>query len=70
MSIFKHLGHSKGGKKFGHGLVKRMDSVGKFSGKIIKQQQDTISGAIGNLTNPMVLIVAGVCAVFIFINYN
>lgn len=63
-NIFKKFPKSK---KFNHGLVKRIDGVGKFGGKILKQQSDTISGAIGNLSNPIVLIGALVVAGFVAI---
>ena len=63
--VFRGVSHKN--KKFGHGVTKRLDSVGKFSGKIVKQQADTIDGAISNLSNPMVIIgvviVGGIIAV-------
>ena len=56
--------HHKGlGKlnKIGKGAVKRADSVGKFTGKIWKSQSDAITGLIGGLSNPIVLVaIAGV----------
>ena len=62
---FRGISHKQ--KKFGHGVTKRLDSVGKFSGDIIKKETDTIDGAISNLSNPMVIIgvviVGGIIAV-------
>ena len=47
--------------KFGKGIVKRTDSVGKFGGKLITQQSNAVSGLLGGLSNPFVLIaIAGV----------
>ena len=45
-----------GFKKFGRGLTKRIDSVGKFGGNIVKQQSNNISGVMGTLSNPLVVI--------------
>lgn len=70
----KHLKlkSKKIGRKFnkiGKGAVKRLDSVGKFSAGVVKQQSDTVAGAVKGLTNPGVLIIGGVIAIFVFINY-
>lgn len=58
----KHKKHRKkhkigsGFKKFGRGIVKRGDSVGKFTGGIIKTQSNAISGLLDGLSNPIVLV--------------
>ena len=60
----KHKGFNKIGDKFnsfGKGVVKRTDKVGKFGGKILKQQSDAVSGLLNGLSNPLVLVaIAGI----------
>ena len=60
----KHKGFNKIGDKFnnfGKGVVKRTDKVGKFGGKLLQQQSSAVSGLLGGLSNPLVLIaIAGV----------
>ena len=55
---FKKFAHSvnKNGKKFANGVVKRTDSVAKFTGNIIKQQSDNISAFANTLSNPLIMI--------------
>ena len=64
---YRHRRHKKHGKighgfnKVGRGIVKRGDSVGKFTGKMIQMQQEGIKGIMDGLSNPIVLI--GICVV-------
>ena len=69
----KHKGIGKiGGKfnKFGKGLVKRTDSIGKFTGKLVKQQSSAFGGLLGGLSNPLVLVGGLVLAGIVIVNMN
>lgn len=54
--------------KIGKGVVKRVDSVGKFTGGIIKTQSNAISNLTNAISNPIVLI--GGLAVVAFVVLN
>ena len=51
--------------KIGKGVVKRTDSIGKFTGGIIKKQTDAISNITNTLSNPLVMIAIGGVVLFI-----
>lgn len=61
--------HNKLGKlnKIGKGVIKRTDSIGKFTGGIIKKQSDAISNITNTLANPLVMIAIGGVVLFIIL---
>ena len=63
----KHKGGFGKLNKIGKGIVKRTDSVGKFTGGIIKQQSSAIAGITKTLSNPLVMIALGGVVLFILI---